>query len=168
MTQYNTKEGFRIKKIITVGNNPVQYNLEEGRTIVKAPSKTCEDIYKITGVKVPLFVFKKEYTGKDILRMQNIEIRRVMFNEYGYEKFLNEFPFSIIDEDKEKGYTLFKLIKFKDIDEENINLLKVKDVSTGVFYVLRVPPKMKTITQALAWTFEMEESEYLMSLIEET
>lgn len=43
---------------------------------------------------------------------------------------------------------------------EPMQLVKVKDSTTGDSYLLRVPPHMKTCKQAVAWTFSLEEIEY--------
>ena len=38
--------------------------------------------------------------------------------------------------------------------------MKVKCPSTEAFYTLRVPPTMKTVEDAVAWTFGMSGIEY--------
>ena len=44
---------------------------------------------------------------------------------------------------------------------ENIRLVKVRDSTTKRFYLLRVPQTVWTCKQAVAWTFGMEEDDYI-------
>jgi len=50
-----------------------------------------------------------------------------------------------------------KLIYFWDSD---IAFLQVKDSSSGKIYFLKVPPDMRSLQEAKAWTFGLEEDEY--------
>jgi hypothetical protein len=52
------------------------------------------------------------------------------------------------------------------IYEDALKLVKVKDPSTGDFYILRVPLSVKTCKEAITWTFGMSEEDY--NLIKET
>jgi hypothetical protein len=45
-------------------------------------------------------------------------------------------------------------------EEEPIMLVKVKDPSTGLIHLLRVPPTMRTCREAITWTFGMTGEEY--------
>nr|MDO8110691.1 hypothetical protein [Candidatus Sigynarchaeota archaeon] len=38
--------------------------------------------------------------------------------------------------------------------------MKVKDSTSGKYYVLRVPPEMRTCREAIAWTFGLSVIEY--------
>jgi len=39
-------------------------------------------------------------------------------------------------------------------------MVKVIDSTTNNIYLLRVPPDMQTVSQAVAWTFDMNKEEY--------
>ena len=99
----------------------------------------------------------RELEAADILKIGNSELRRACLEELGYERFLAELKHEIID--RKEDYELVKINWHKR--EEQIHLVKVKCPSTGAFYTLRVPPAMKTIKEAIAWTFGMEDKEYL-------
>ncbi len=93
---------------------------------------------------------KEEIKITDILNAKNQELKQRALKEYGYERFVKDADTTVLD------------------TEGNNQLLKcggvlfayVKDSSTERKYLLRVPPNMVRIRQALAWTFNMNEKEY--------
>ena len=91
-----------------------------------------------------------------ILKITNSAVRRICLEELGYGRFLSQVPHEVADKDGE--YELVKIDWHKR--EEPIFLVKVKCPSTGAFYTLRVPPAMKTVKEAVAWTFGLKGSEY--------
>lgn len=95
-------------------------------------------------------------TAQHILKINNQSVRRICLEELGYSKFLSQLPHVIIDKDRDQE--LVKIDWHKR--EKPIYLVKVKCPSTGAFYTLRVPPSMKTVKQAVAWTFGVTEKEY--------
>ena len=88
--------------------------------------------------------------------MKNAEIRRICLEELGYARFLSQVDHQVIEKDGE--YELVRIDWHKN--EEPICLVKVKCPSTGAFYTLRVPLDMKTVKQAVAWTFGLKPSQY--------
>ncbi|MBF0618705.1 MAG: hypothetical protein HQL19_00900 [Candidatus Omnitrophica bacterium] len=92
-----------------------------------------------------------------VMAAQNAEIRRIFLQELGYERFLAQAPYEVIHKD---GPQALVRIGSSLPDEEPIALVKVCCPSTGAFYVLRVPPEMQTVREAVAWTFGLSESEY--------
>jgi len=95
-------------------------------------------------------------SARIITRIQNAEVRRVCLEEYGYARFLTEVKHEIVDRDGEQ-----ELVKLRwHPREEMLWLVKVKCPSTGAFYTLRVPPEMKTVKAAVAWTFDVEADKY--------
>jgi len=95
-------------------------------------------------------------TADRILKIKNAALRRVCLEEFGYERFLTQVKHEVISRDGE--YELIRIDWHKR--EEPICLVKVKCSSTGVFYTLRVPPSVKTIKEAVAWTFGLKDNEY--------
>ena len=95
-------------------------------------------------------------TARYIIKINNAEVRRVCLEELGYGRFLNQLDHEIIDKDGD-----YELVKINwHIKERPIVLVKVKCPSTGAFYVLRVPLSMKTVKEAVAWTFGMSKTAY--------
>lgn len=107
----------------------------------------------------------------DIFKENNAQRRGVLLGLYTYERLLLNTKSKIIHTDGEYQLTLIKTPKTHSIMQgwgenrteiklpEDIMLLKVKDTSTGIFYVLRVPPTMKTCKEARAWTFDLKEQD---------
>jgi hypothetical protein len=76
--------------------------------------------------------------------------------EIGYERFLSEVEHEVLD--RQGDYEFIRINWHAE--EEPIYLIKVKCSSTGVFYALRVSPYVKTVQEAIAWTFALSEHEY--------
>jgi hypothetical protein len=89
-------------------------------------------------------------TGQEILRTDNVEIRRVLIERLGYETFLQQVGGVIRDRDTDAGGER-QLICIAFEDDEPLLLLKVICPSTGHLHVLRVPPDMDTCHQSAAW-----------------
>jgi len=135
---------------------------------------------RIEGVLIPKDLFKhyqkKTITPEMILKCRNAEVRSILLKNYGYGRLINQFKHKIIDKDIKKDYELVRLYipKNETIKDwqgnitrelpEDIMLIKVKDTSTGTFYVLRVPLEVKTCLEAIAWTFRMTPDEYKLEV----
>jgi hypothetical protein len=90
----------------------------------------------------------------------NVEVRRVMIDRFGPERFLTESIVEIIHRDDwgtlyQKAFT----------GDEPLTMVKVINRTAepdGSFreYFLRVPPTMRTAREAVAWTFGKRETDY--------
>lgn len=89
-------------------------------------------------------------------KLRSPALRRILLEEIGFERLLRELNYEVIEERDE--HALLKIHWHKE--EPPVYLVKVKCPSTGIFYTLRVPPHVKTIHQAIAWTFGLSEAEY--------
>jgi antitoxin component YwqK of YwqJK toxin-antitoxin module len=100
---------------------------------------------------------KGTLNAEHILKIRNAEVRRVCMEELSYEKFLIQVEHKVIDRDND-----YELVRIDcAVEPEPIYLVKVKCPSTGAFYTLRVPPRIKSVKQAVAWTFGLEAKEYV-------
>lgn len=116
----------------------------------------------IRGVHVPdLLVDSPEsITGEMIQKEQNQEVRRVMAEVMGWDRFLEVMKAKAVHSD-DFG-TLYKI----DMrDDEPVALVKVVNSTAepdGSFknYILRVPPATERAKQGIAWTFGLAEEEY--------
>lgn len=99
----------------------------------------------------------KMLNANEISMIDDSEIRRICVGEVGYEIFYSQLEHLLIDQEGEDELVMINWSK----DEDPLYLLKIKCPSTGTFYTLRVPPDMKTIKEAVAWTFGVSENEYL-------
>ena len=110
----------------------------------------------LINTKVNRLINSGELTAKHLLKINNAEVRRVCLEELGYGRFLNQLEHEVIDKTGD-----YELVKVRwHIKERPIALVKVKCPSTGAFYVLRVPLSMKTVQEAVAWTFGMSKNDY--------
>ena len=91
-----------------------------------------------------------DVTADDILKAPNQELKQKALKQFGYERFVAEVQMVEIDRDGENA-----LLK-----KDDIVFAYVKDSSTPRRYLLRVPPTMKRVREAIAWTFNMTEAEY--------
>jgi len=143
--------------------------------------KQKQDIYKdrkertINNCLMSRGLFKKiqnkTLKPDDIFKERNAQRRGVLLGLYTYEKLLLNTRSKVIHTEGEYQLTLIKTPKTHSIMQgwgenrteiklpEDIMLLKVKDPSTRIFYVLRVPPTMKTCKEARAWTFGLKEQD---------
>lgn len=89
-------------------------------------------------------------TGADILAEANTEVRRVMMERIGYERFLAEVGAHELDRDHDAGGER-RLVRIDLPDDEPFVALSVQCPSTGRQYVLRVPPTIRTAHAGSAW-----------------
>jgi len=133
--------------------------LVENRTLIKVfpynirgfviKDEDLELISNDTIVSVKLLE-NLEITIEDILKCSNQELKQRALKKFGYERFIQETNPEIIDKDGEN-----ELLKIEDLV-----FVLVKDASTDRKYLLRVPPQMKTVKEAIAWTFGKTPEEY--------
>ena len=98
----------------------------------------------------------RELTAQDIIKIGNAEVRRTCLEIVGYAWFLSKLNHQIIDKDGDQELVSIDWHK----NEEPIYLVKVKCPSTGAFYALRVPPTMRKVREAIAWTFGVDDEGY--------
>ena len=130
------------------------------------PAITFKDGYKVfslNGVTVSpkLLEQPESITIEQIAAETNVELRRIMIQRYGVERYTEDSGAKIIDSD-EYG-TLYK--KEQQSDEpivivKVINATPEPDGSGPKQYFLRVPPHIVTAKEAVAWTFNMSDQDY--------
>jgi hypothetical protein len=96
---------------------------------------------------IPLEPISGDRTGQEILRTDNVEIRRIQIERLGYETFLQQVGGIIRDRDTDAGGER-QLICIPFEDDEPLMLLKVVCPSTGHIHVLRVPPSMDIVPRS--------------------
>jgi hypothetical protein len=127
------------------------------------------------GVRVPDFIITnpEKISIEGIQHEGNAEVRRVMIQKMGWDRWLRDSGAKPIHSD-DFG-TLYRIqveVKVRDEfswrdpeREESICLVKVTNSTPepdGSFrdYILRVPPDMRRAKQAIAWTFGLSEDQY--------
>ena len=135
-------EGLRITSWLDIG----------GTGITSLPASLAGVRLRWRGVLVnERVVFHPEtITGQEVLNAPNSEVRRVMLERMGYERFLNEVQAKVLDKDRDPGGER-RLLRVPLRGDEDLVGLSVFCPSTGRQYILRVPPKTRTCHEAAAW-----------------
>ena len=102
-------------------------------------------------VTAQIAFFPETLKGPDILSERNAELRRVMIERVGFEKFIREVKAEILDTDRDRGGER-KLLRVPLEGDEAIVIVSILCPSTGRQYLVRVPPNSRTCHQAVAWT----------------
>jgi hypothetical protein len=119
------------------------------------------------GVRVPTSVVlhPERITSRDVLAEENTEVRRVMIERMGYERFMSGAGAVILDEDRDPG-GLRQVLRVEIPRDEPLVCLSVSDPSTGRQYVLRVPPNMMSCRQAAAWIAGFDDPDEYRPVVE--
>lgn len=99
-------------------------------------------------------------TPQRIREEENAELRRVMLEHYGYERYLEESGAEPVQRD-EAGV----LWRIELVGDEPLVMVEVVNSTpepdgTHKTYWLRVPPRIRTAKEGVAWTFGLDEGEY--------
>lgn len=120
-------------------------------------------------IEPSLWNTKDTIAAADVLNIRNAEVRRCMVEMIGYENFLKRAAPKVLDEDQKTGAILYRVEMPDDDKEEPLVVVKVKDGTAlkdkngneyRKEYFLRVPPAIKTCSEAIAWTFDIPEKDY--------
>ena len=102
-------------------------------------------------VTAQIAFFPETLKGPDILAERNSELRRVMIERVGFEKFLCGVNAEVLDTDQDLGGER-KLLRVPLENDEAVVIVSIHCPSTGRQYLVRVPPGTRTCHQAVAWT----------------
>jgi hypothetical protein len=119
-------------------------------------------VWSVHGTRVPQKVVEapESLTAEEITGERNAEVRRVMLERYGADRYLQEAGAELVAQDD-----FGKLWKVAFEDDEDLAMVEVVNSSPepdGSYktYFLRVPPRYRTAQGAIAWTFETEKNTY--------
>jgi hypothetical protein len=104
-------------------------------------------------------------TVEEILTQSNSELRRVLLERVGLERFMTEADAHVLDVDRDAGGER-RLLRVPVKGDEDLVCVLVHCPSTGRRYLLRVPPTMKTCREAVAWTAGFDEPDLYRPLAE--
>jgi hypothetical protein len=148
-----------------------------------------ENLYFLNGVLVPAFVVVRPdwITIKHIRTEENAEVRRIMIERVGWERFCAEAKMRVIHSDElrsnfpsipvsdmvEPGARLITTYRagtetaelleaadLKDFEDRPLRFVRLTDPSTGRQYTLRVQHNHKRCYEGVAWTGGMTEEQY--------
>ncbi|MCA9802317.1 MAG: hypothetical protein KC777_10035 [Cyanobacteria bacterium HKST-UBA02] len=124
--------------------------------------------YSLSGMTVDeprIVTHKEEITVGDILSEYNAEIRRVMIEFYGMERFVRDSQAELVDDHPDFG-VLYRTTIARDEPVATLKVMNSTPEPDGTFktYFLQVHPRARTAREAVAWTFGMREEEYAPSV----
>jgi len=96
-----------------------------------------------------------------ILKEDNVQIRAVKIQAYGLERYFLEAGAQTIDSSGE-----YALLRIGLDDTRELVCLKMVCPSTGAAYISPVPPRTRTVDQALDWMFGVRD--YRKNLVAES
>jgi hypothetical protein len=110
-------------------------------------------------VRVPAAIIEQPetITPATIEAEPNQEIRRVMIERYGYDRYMSKAK--VVHKDATGR------LRKKKVGDDTIAVVEVVNgtaESDGTFkrYVLSVPPECRTATEAVAWTYGLTAEQY--------
>ncbi len=118
----------------------------------KKPDNTQVNVIR-DSVYVPESVWRypEKLTAEDIFRERNAELRRIMLNAMGNEKFLKQAGAVVID--RQDNLTLYRVEIPLSLGRRPLHMIQCVCPSTGGEYLLHVPPGITDAREAVAWTF---------------
>ncbi len=158
--------------IVFACERPLKQSVDElGRLHCEdGPAIVCRDgwlVYAIHNIRVPADIVEHPelITAEQIKAEKNAEIRRVMMQRFGFDRYVKEIG-AVLKNTDEVG----KLWRVEDEAPfhiaEVINSTPEPDGSTKIYFI-PVPDdndmtrkRMKTCREAVAWSFGLQESEY--------
>jgi hypothetical protein len=150
-------EGLEISSWLDLGDSGV----------TPLPASLAEVRLRWRGVPVDQRIaFQPEtITVAEILGERNAELRRVLLERFGFERFMAEAGAVVVDRDRDPGGER-QLLRLKLEGDEDLVCVSVSCPSTERRYLLRVPPTMRTCRQAVAWTAGFDDPELYRPLVE--
>ncbi len=104
-------------------------------------------------------------SAAEVLAQPNAEVRRVLLELLGYERFLAEAAATTLDTDRDRGGER-RLLRVALQDDEDLVCVAVICPSTARQYLIRVPPTMTSCRQAVAWVAGFDRAEDYAPIVE--
>ena len=137
------------------------------------PAILCRDgfgVWGVHGVRVPRRVVEapETLTADEITGERNAEVRRVMIDRFGMERYMREADGRLVDEDTDELGHPRKLWRLDVPDDEAIVMVELVNSTPEPdgslkHYMLRVDPACVTAWDAVAWTWGMRADEYRLA-----
>lgn len=126
-----------------------------------ALDSAAERLYFWHGVLVPAFVVVRPdlITTKHIADEENTEVRRIMIQRYGAERYITDI--GAVREQADDYGELFRVARPGDTDLVMVRLVNSTPEPDGSFkrYMHRVPPTMTSAREAVAWQYYKDTAE---------
>ncbi|HZX39102.1 MAG TPA: hypothetical protein VFF37_12325 [Streptomyces sp.] len=155
------------EKIVVICERPVELHRDEAGRLDRGdgPALAFPDgfaLYAWRGMPVPADFLGEltSLTPERIRSEENAELRRVMLEYYGYDRYLAESDAQPVHRD-ETGI-LWRIALDDDEDVAMVEVVNSTPEPDGTHrtYWLRVPPTTRTAKEGVAWTFGLQEEAY--------
>jgi hypothetical protein len=159
---------------VFMSERPSHFALDERNRFhsTEGPAIAFRDGFKIFhlhGVEVPAKFVEDtaNLTPDNIDEQWNVEVRRVLMELYGFERYLRRSGAQIIHEGRDGRRLWWRMPSEKRTrSNEPVVMVEVKNSTPepdGSFktYWLRVPPHIRNADEAVAWTFRVDTIDYL-------
>ena len=155
------------EKAVVICERPVELHRDEAGRLDRGegPALAFSDGFALhawRGMPVPAAFLRElaALTPERIRTEENAELRRVMLEYYGYDRYLDESGAQPVHRD-ETGM-LWRIALTDDEDVVMVEVLNSTPEPDGTHrtYWLRVPPTTRTAREGVAWTFGLAEEAY--------
>lgn len=138
-----------------------------GTQIEGLPESLASTGLRWRGVSVTpqIAFFPETLKSADALAEVNAEVRRVMIERIGFERFLQESKARVLHTDTDPGGER-QLLQVDLESDEPLVCVSVRCPSTGRHYLIRVPPTIRTCHQAVAWTAGFDNPDDYVPVVE--
>jgi hypothetical protein len=162
--------------VAIIADRPVsQFLNERGRLHnVGGPAIAYSDgfaVYSVNGVRVPELVVDRpdDITVAMVRGESNIEVRRVMIEQMGADKYLCESDAVLVHEEVDDlghAQKLWRCVVPGDEDLVMVEVVNSTPELDGSFktYFLRVPPSTRRVREGLAWMAQVSEDDYILAV----
>lgn len=123
------------------------------------------EIYAVHGIRVDKYMVLEPHKIKldKVDTERNIEVRRVLIDLYGMDRYLQDSGALIVDEREPHIGVLYR--RRNTPPEEDLQVVKVRNSTPepdGTYkdYFLKVPPFIQTARAGVAWTFGLRADQY--------
>ncbi|MFI0815525.1 DUF6745 domain-containing protein [Streptomyces sp. NPDC021098] len=156
------------ERVVVIAERPEELHRDEAGRLDRGdgPALAFPDgfaLYAWRGMPVPADFLDQlgELTPDRIRAEENAELRRVMLEHYGYDRYLDESGAQPVHRD-ETGV----LWRIDLVDDEPVAMVEVVNSTpepdgTHRTYWLRVPPRTRTAREGVAWTFGLDAAAYV-------
>ncbi|MFI6154986.1 DUF6745 domain-containing protein [Kitasatospora sp. NPDC051170] len=153
--------------VVLISERPLALHRDEAGRLDRADGPAVEypdgfALHAWRGMPVPaeFLAGLAEVSVERIRTEENAELRRVLLEHYGYERYLADSGAEPIDRD-ETG-VLWRIVLPDDEPVVMVEVVNSTAEPDGTFrtYWLRVPPSTRTARAGVAWTFGIPEADY--------
>lgn len=138
---------------------------ESGVTELPASLRNCNLRWKNVPVDARVAFAPETIEAGEVLHERNTEVRRVLLERMGTEKFFAQTQAQELDSDRDRGGAR-RLLRVDWQDDEPLVCLAVQCPSTAHHYMLRVPPTIGSCCQAAAWLAGFDNPDDYQPLLE--